>query len=119
RAAARKGRGLGLRVLVCDPYQSGEDIKAAGCEPARWDQLLAESDFISLHVPLTPDSERLIGAAALRAMKPAAVLINTARGGLVDEAALAAAIDAGEIAGAALDVLATEPPSADSQLLGD
>jgi D-3-phosphoglycerate dehydrogenase / 2-oxoglutarate reductase len=119
QAAARKGRGLGLRVLVCDPYQSGEDIKAAGCEPARWDQLLAESDFISLHVPLTPDSERLIGAAALRAMKPTAVLINTARGGLVDEAALAAAIDAGEIAGAALDVLAAEPPSADSPLLGD
>jgi D-3-phosphoglycerate dehydrogenase len=119
QAAARKGRGLGLRVLVCDPYQSGEDIKAAGCEPARWDQLLAESDFISLHVPLTPDSERLIDAAALHAMKPTAVLINTARGGLVDEAALAAAIDAGEIAGAALDVLATEPPSADSPLLGD
>jgi len=119
QAAARKGRGLGLRVLVCDPYQPGADIKAAGCEPARWDQLLAESDFISLHVPLTPDSERLIDAAALRAMKPTAVLINTARGGLVDEAALAAAIEAGEIAGAALDVLATEPPSADSPLLGD
>jgi D-3-phosphoglycerate dehydrogenase len=119
QAVARKGRGLGLRVLVCDPYQSGDDIKAAGCEAARWDQLLAESDFISLHVPLTPDSERLIGAAALRAMKPTAVLINTARGGLVDEAALAAAIAAGEIAGAALDVLATEPPSADSPLLAD
>jgi len=119
QAAARKGRGLGLRVLVCDPYQSAEAIQAAGCEPASWDRLLAESDFITLHLPLTPDSERLIGAAALRAMKPTAVLINTARGGLVDEAALAAAIDAGEIAGAALDVLATEPPSADSPLLKD
>lgn len=119
QAAAAKGRGLGLRVLVCDPYRSGEDIRAAGCEPAGWDRLLAESDFITLHLPLTPDSERLIDAAALRAMKPTAVLINTARGGLVDEAALAAAIDAGEIAGAALDVLATEPPSADSPLLKD
>jgi D-3-phosphoglycerate dehydrogenase len=119
QAVAGKGRGLGLRVLVCDPYRSGEDIRAAGCEPASWDTLLAESDFISLHVPLTPDSERLINVAALRAMKPTAVLINTARGGLVDEAALADAIQAGEIAGAALDVLATEPPAADSPLLGD
>jgi D-3-phosphoglycerate dehydrogenase / 2-oxoglutarate reductase len=119
RAAAGKGRGLGLRVLVCDPYQSGEDIRAAGCEPASWDTLLAESDFISLHVPLTPDSDRLINAAALRAMKPTAVLINTARGGLVDEAALADAIRAGEIAGAALDVLAAEPPAAGSPLLAD
>jgi D-3-phosphoglycerate dehydrogenase len=119
QAAAGKGRGLGLRVLVCDPYRTDEDIRAAGCEPASWDMLLAESDFISLHVPLTPDSEHLIDPAALRAMKPTAVLINTARGALVDEAALAAAIGAGEIAGAALDVLATEPPAADSPLLGD
>jgi len=119
QATAAKGRGLGLRVLVCDPYRPGEDIRASGCEPACWDRLLAESDFISLHVPLTPDSERLINADALRAMKPTAVLINTARGGLVDVAALAAAIRGGEIAGAALDVLATEPPSADSPLLGD
>jgi D-3-phosphoglycerate dehydrogenase len=119
QAVAGKGRGLGLRVLVCDPYRSDEDIRAAGCEPASWDRLLAEPDFISLHVPLTPDSGRLINADALRAMKPTAVLINTARGGLVDEAALAAAIRAGEIAGAALDVLATEPPAADSPLLGD
>ncbi len=119
QAVAGKGRGLGLRVLVCDPYRPGEDIRAAGCEPASWDTLLAESDFISLHVPLTPDSDRLISAAALRVMKPSAVLINTARGGLVDEAALADAIRAGEIAGAALDVLATEPPAADSPLLGD
>jgi D-3-phosphoglycerate dehydrogenase / 2-oxoglutarate reductase len=119
QAAAGKARGLGLRVLVCDPYRSDDDIRAAGCEPASWDTLLAESDFISLHVPLTPDSEHLIDAAALRAMKPTAVLINTARGALVDEAALAAAIGAGEIAGAALDVLATEPPAADSPLLGD
>ncbi len=119
QATAARGRGLGLRVLVCDPYRPDADIRAVGCEPASWDRLLAESDFISLHVPLTPDSERLIGAAALRAMKPSAVLINTARGGLVDEAALAAAIGAGEIAGAALDVLAAEPPPADSPLLAD
>jgi D-3-phosphoglycerate dehydrogenase / 2-oxoglutarate reductase len=119
QAVAGMGRGLGLRVLVCDPYRSAEDIRAVGCEPASWDTLLAESDFISLHVPLTPDSERLISAAALRAMKPTAVLINTARGGLVDETALADAIRAGEIAGAALDVLATEPPAADSPLRGD
>jgi len=119
QAAAVKALGLGLRVLVCDPWRSAAEIRAAGCEPAEWDRLLAESDYISLHVPLTPDSEHLIDAAALRAMKPSAVLINTARGGLVDEAALAAAIQAGEIAGAALDVLAEEPPAADSPLLND
>jgi D-3-phosphoglycerate dehydrogenase / 2-oxoglutarate reductase len=119
QATTAKALGLGLRVLVCDPWRSAAEIRAAGCEPVEWDRLLAESDYLSLHVPLTPDSEHLINAAALRAMKPSAVLINTARGGLVDEAALAAAIQVGQIAGAALDVLAHEPPSPDSPLLND
>jgi phosphoglycerate dehydrogenase-like enzyme len=94
-------------------------VVAAGAEPADWAALLAESDYLSLHVPLTPQSAHLIDAAALRAMKPSAVLINTARGGLVDQAALAAAVRAGDIAGAALDVLAQEPPPADEPLLSD
>ena len=101
------------------PYRTAEDIEAAGCERADWETVLAESDYISLHIPLTPDSLHLINAGALRAMKSSAVLINTARGGLVDQAALAAAIRAGEIAGAALDVLAEEPPPGDSPLLHD
>jgi D-3-phosphoglycerate dehydrogenase len=119
QATATKALGLGLRVLVCDPYRSAKDIEAAGCEPADWETLLAESDHVSLHVPLTPDSLHLINAGALRAMKSTAVLINTARGGLVDQTALVAAIQEGEIAGAALDVLAEEPPPAGSPLLHD
>jgi D-3-phosphoglycerate dehydrogenase len=119
QAAAVKALGLGLRVLVCDPYRSAADIAAAGCQRCDFPTLLAESDYISLHVPLTPDSANLIDADALRAMKSSAVLINTARGGLVDSAALAAAIQAGDIAGAALDVLAAEPPATGSSLLND
>jgi D-3-phosphoglycerate dehydrogenase / 2-oxoglutarate reductase len=119
QAAAVKALGLGLRVLVCDPYRSAADIASAGGQAVDFRTLLSESDYISLHVPLTPDSANLIDAAALRAMKSSAVLINTARGGLVDSAALAAAIQAGDIAGAALDVLAAEPPAADSPLLND
>lgn len=119
QATGVKALGLGLRVLVCDPYRPAAEIAAAGAEPADWATLLGESDYLSLHVPLTPESAHLIDAGALRAMKSSAVLINTARGGLVDEAALAAAIRSGEIAGAALDVLAHEPPPGDDPLLHD
>jgi D-3-phosphoglycerate dehydrogenase len=119
QATAVKALGLGLRVLVCDPFQAAADIAAAGAEPVDWPTLLAGSDYLSLHVPLTPESAHLINADALRAMKSSAVLINTARGGLVDETALAAAIRAGDIAGAALDVLAAEPPPGDHPLLAD
>jgi len=119
QAAAAKGRGLGLWVLAFDPLRDATDIRATGTEPVDLPELLARSDFISLHVPLTAQTHHLIDAAALTAMKPSAVLINTARGGLVDELALAAAIRSGEIAGAALDVLAQEPPPDDHPLLGD
>jgi D-3-phosphoglycerate dehydrogenase len=119
QATTAKALGLGLRVLVCDPFRPAADIVAAGAEQAGWPELLARADYISLHVPLTPESAHLINAEALRAMKSSAVLINTARGGLVDETALAAAIGAGDIAGAALDVLAHEPPPADDPLLRD
>ena len=73
--------------------------------------IIREADVITLHAPLTPETRHMIGAAELRAMKPSAILINTARGGLVDEAALADALRAGEIAGAGFDVLTTEPPT--------
>ena len=119
QATAAKASGLGLRVVAFDPMLSRDEIVAAGAEPADWPALLAQSDYISLHVPLTPLSRNMIDAAALAAMKPSAVLINTARGGLVDEEALAAAIRSGEIAGAALDVLADEPPPPGHPLLGD
>lgn len=119
QATSAKAIGLGLRVLAHDPFRPASEIAAGGAEPADWPALLAGSDYISLHVPLTPESARLIDAEALARMKPSAVLINTARGGLVDEAALADAIRAGRIAGAALDVLAQEPPRDDGPLLRD
>ncbi|HUB41010.1 MAG TPA: C-terminal binding protein [Streptosporangiaceae bacterium] len=119
QATAAKGRGLGLWVLAFDPFRAGTDIRASGAEPVDLPELLDRSDFISLHVPLTAQTHHLINAQALAAMKPSAVLINTARGGLVDEPALAAAIRSGQIAGAALDVLAQEPPPQDHPLLAD
>jgi glycerate dehydrogenase len=81
------------------------------------DALLRESDVVSLHCPLSPETERLVNADTLALMKPTAFLVNTSRGGLVDEAALAAALNAGRIAGAGLDVLSTEPPPASNPLL--
>jgi D-3-phosphoglycerate dehydrogenase len=117
RATAAKALGLDLRVLAFDPYLPAADIRAAGAAPTDWPGLLAESDYLSLHLPLTQQSRHLINAAALARMKPSALLINTARGDLVDEAALAAALGNGVIAGAALDVLSEEPPPASHPLL--
>jgi D-3-phosphoglycerate dehydrogenase / 2-oxoglutarate reductase len=119
QATAAKARGLGLWVVAFDPFRADTDIRASGAEPADLPELLDRSDFISLHVPLTAQTHHLINAEALAAMKPSAVLINTARGGLVDELALAAALRSGQIAGAALDVLAQEPPPDDHPLLAD
>lgn len=109
-AAAAKGRGLGLRVLAHDPYVAPETISAAGVEPVDLATLLRTSDYLSLHVPLTAETHHLIDQHALALMSPQAYLINTARGGVVDESALLAVLQAGQLAGAALDVLGTEPP---------
>ncbi len=111
RAMARMaGAGFRARVLGHDPNVGAAEMRAAGIE--KRDDLramLAECDFVSLHAVLTPETRGLIGAAEIAAMKPTACLINTARGALVDEAALVAALDRGAIAGAALDVFAAEP----------
>ena len=93
-------------------------MAAAGVAKAEdWRAALAEADFVSLHAPRLPDTERMIGAAELRSMKPTAFIVNTARGGLIDETALAAALAAGTIAGAGIDVFEAEPPRRDHPLL--
>ncbi len=117
RQAALKGLGLGMRVLGYDPVIPDEDIRAMGIEPADMTRVLAASDYISLHVPSMPETRHIINAEALAAMKPTARIINTARGPLIDEEALLAAVRNGTIAGAALDVFETEPPPEDHPLL--
>jgi D-3-phosphoglycerate dehydrogenase len=116
-ATAAKGRGLGLEVITYDPYATADALAAAGVRAVDLPALLCESDFVSLHAPLTRDNRHIIDAAALAQMKPSAYLVNTARGPLIDEAALLDAVRAGRIAGAALDVLSVEPPAAGSPLL--
>ena len=110
QAVARRGRGFNMRVLYYDPFRQSEDReRELGIEYVSKDELLAEADFLSLHCALTPDTHHLIGADELSAMKPTAVLVNTSRGPVVDEAALADALQAGVIAAAGLDVFEHEP----------
>lgn len=106
---ARRALGLDMRVRVFDPYVSAEHARRLGMEPSDLPPLLEESDFVTVHTPLTEQTRGLIGADALARMKPTAFLLNCARGGVVDEAALLWALDAGRPAGAALDVFADEP----------
>jgi (S)-sulfolactate dehydrogenase len=112
RLTAKKARALGLGVCAFDPYVAADDPAWAGVERTNFDDLLATSDIISLHVPLTADTRGVIGAKAIARMKKGAILINAARGGVVDEAAVAEALKAGRLGGAALDVFAEEPVTA-------
>ena len=114
---ARKARAFGLRVLVHDPYVPAEVISKAGAESADFEFILKESDFISLHLPLTPKTKHLFGLNEFRKMKPTACIINTSRGALINEQALYQAITEGYIAGAGLDVTEPEPPLPDNPLL--
>jgi len=109
--------GFDLDVIAYDPYVGADEMAAAGVEKVDFEELIARADYLSLHAPLTDETEGLIDADALAAMAEHAILVNTARGGLVDEDALADALATGEIAAAGLDVLCAEPPTEDNPLL--
>lgn len=118
REVATRARAFGASVSYYDPFRASPEVEAA--LEAQWlpfEALLAQADLISLHLPLTKETHHLIGAAELAQMRPTAVLINTARGPLVDQFALAAALRSGQLLGAGLDVYETEPPRADDPLL--
>ncbi|MBI5969010.1 MAG: C-terminal binding protein [Deltaproteobacteria bacterium] len=114
---AQKARAFGMRVLGYDPYLSSWELQERGAEKVDFDRLLRESDFISLHAPLTSETKGMFGLLEFRRMKPTAIIINTARGGIIDEQALYQALVEGSIAGAGLDVTEPEPPRPDSPLL--
>jgi phosphoglycerate dehydrogenase-like enzyme len=106
------GQGFGAQIAACDPMLTAAEIRAAGAAPMTLPELLGWSDVISIHVPLSEGTRNLIGAGELAQMKTGAVIVNTSRGGIIDEAALAAALSAGRLGGAGIDVFETEPPPA-------
>ena len=118
RRVAAIGQAMGMKVLVHTrhPENYVQEFQTQGYEAVDLDRLFSGSDVISLHCPLTPETEGLVNEQRLRLLREDAVLINTARGPLIDEAALAAALNNGQLAGAGLDVLSTEPPSEDNPL---
>ncbi len=117
RCTARRAKPFGLHLIAHDPYVSELSITEAGVEPVSFGELLERSDFVSIHTPHNAETEQAFDAAALSRMKPTAILINTARGSIVDEQALIKALQEGTIAGAGLDVLLQEPPEPDNPLL--
>ena len=116
KALASKVQPLGMKLLVYDPYLESAAIAPHGAEAVTFERLLADADTISIHVPLSPETHHLIGPRELTRMRPTAFLINTSRGGIVDEQALAVALKEDRLGGAALDVLSVEPPAADHPL---
>ena len=114
REVARRAEALGMRIAAFDPYLPADDPAWRGVQRCTLEELLALADVVSLHVPLTDGTRGLIGPAAIAAMKPGAIVINTARGGTVDEAALVLALRDGRLGGAALDVFETEPLTAEA-----
>ncbi len=119
RQVARRLQPFGVTLLYHDPFvpESNPQARELGAAPASLPDLLARSDVVSVHTPLSRDTRHLIGVAELNAMKPTAIIINTSRGGVIDQAALYAALTNGTIAGAGLDVLETEPPDPNDPIL--
>jgi D-3-phosphoglycerate dehydrogenase len=118
RLVAPKAKAFGMKVIAFDPYAKSELFKTEGVDSVDLDTLLKTSDYISVHAPLTPQTRGLVNADAFAKMKKGAYVVNTARGPLIDEPALIAALDSGQVGGAALDVVAVEPLAKDSTLLG-
>jgi D-3-phosphoglycerate dehydrogenase len=114
---APKAKAFGMRVVAFDPYVPAEVFKNLGVEQVAFADLLAMSDYVSIHSPLTPETRGMFNADVFRQMKKGSYVVNTARGPVIDEAALAAAIDSGQLAGAAVDVMTNEPP-VNSPLIG-
>jgi D-3-phosphoglycerate dehydrogenase / 2-oxoglutarate reductase len=114
---AKRCLAMEMNVLIYDPYKPAAEIKAAGCEPVTdLDAALPRADFVSIHCPKNPETVGMFNAARLQRMKPTAYLINTARGGIIDEPALYDALSSGKLAGAGLDVFEQEPPASGHQL---
>jgi D-3-phosphoglycerate dehydrogenase len=117
RTLLPKAKGFGMKIIAYDPYLDPTVFQSLGVEKVGLDQLLAESDVISLHAALTAETRHMLGAEQFKKMKPSAYLINTARGGLVDQKALYQALANRQLAGAAMDVTDPEPISPDDPLL--
>lgn len=115
---SRRALGLEMRVITHDPFIPEERARALGAEPVTLDELIATSDFITVHVPMTAHTRGMIAADQFARMKDGVRILNVARGGIIDEAALAAAVRGGKVAGAAIDVFTSEPPG-ENPLLGD
>jgi D-3-phosphoglycerate dehydrogenase len=110
QAVAARAAAFGMRVRAFDPYLDDAAVRAGGAEPRTLADVLSGSDYVSLHLPLTPETRGFLGRSAIAQMKPGARLVCAARGGLIDEVALREALEAGRLAGAALDVFSQEPP---------
>jgi D-3-phosphoglycerate dehydrogenase len=117
QAVARKLSGFGVEIVATDPYVDDHVFASHGVSKVGFDELVETSDVVSIHTSLTPATFHLIGADEIARMKHGAIVVNTARGAVVDQAALVEALRDGRLAGAGLDVLETEPPRADDELL--
>jgi len=114
---ARRAKGLGMHVIAHDPYAPADRARAIGVELVSFDEAIATADFISLHMPLTPATAKILNDETFAKMKKGVRIVNVARGGVIDEDALVRALDAGIVAQAALDVFTVEPPPQDSKLV--